>query len=50
MSIVVVAGTRPERDERARAKVLRWFYVGAAFFGLAVLGCALVLVSVVRAR
>lgn len=37
-------------DERTRGPVLRWFYVGAAFFGLAVLGCALVLISVVRAR
>jgi hypothetical protein len=37
-------------DGAARPRVLRWFRVGAAAFGVAILGCALAAVGAVRGR
>jgi hypothetical protein len=34
----------------SRGPVLSWFYAGAIGFGVAILGCVLVLISVLRAR
>jgi hypothetical protein len=40
----------PRLDGGQRPRVLRWFRVGAAAFGVAILGCALVALGAVRGR
>jgi len=37
-------------DATARPRVLRWFKIGAAAFGVALLGCALAAVGALRGR